>query len=302
MSEPVREDPAVVRQSLRWKRAGAFVLFLLVISFPLYKAVESGRRADAVSSEDRALLTSGEQLWGLNCSSCHGLNGEGVDAPALNSQEFLTSTTDEQMAGIIRGGIPGNRDAGVVERVRGPPHRSADRERRRVRALVGAHGADLSGLADTILRRRRGLAVGIVGRWRMNRRALVVAIVSAGLLAACSSGTPQGASNTVAMIPGYVPGGGTTTAVPQGYTVSTQPIAVTLGETDATHMFIDMAQSFAQAGPVTFIVTNTGKETHEFVVLADRDDGCGLPDRDLRGRVEPDRRGRGRCVEPRGDR
>jgi len=103
----MREDADVVRRSLRWKRAGTFVLFLLVISFPLYKAVESGRRADALSAQDRALMTSGLQLWGLNCASCHGVSGEGVTAPALNSQEFLTSTTDEQMAGIIRGGIPG---------------------------------------------------------------------------------------------------------------------------------------------------------------------------------------------------
>ena len=107
MSEPVREDPVVVRQSLRWRRAGTFVLFILVISFPLYKAVESGRRADALSAQDRALLTSGLQLWGLNCASCHGTGGLGVDAPALNSKEFLGSITDEQMGGIIRGGIPG---------------------------------------------------------------------------------------------------------------------------------------------------------------------------------------------------
>lgn len=107
MSETVREDPAVVRRSLRWKRAGTFVLFLLVIAFPLYKAVESGRRADALSAQDRALMTSGQQLWGLNCASCHGVQGLGVSAPALNSQGFLTSITDEQMHGIIRGGIPG---------------------------------------------------------------------------------------------------------------------------------------------------------------------------------------------------
>jgi mono/diheme cytochrome c family protein len=107
MSEPVREDPVIVRQSLRWQRAGAVVLFILVIAFPLYKAVESGRRADALTAQDRALMTSGQQLWGLNCASCHGVNGEGVTAPALNSQGFLTSTTDEQMAGIIRGGVPG---------------------------------------------------------------------------------------------------------------------------------------------------------------------------------------------------
>lgn len=107
MSEPVREDPIVVRQSLRWRRAGAFVLFILVISFPIYKAVESGRRADALSAQDRALMTSGLQLWGLNCASCHGTGGLGVSAPALNSQEFLASITDQQMRGIIQGGIPG---------------------------------------------------------------------------------------------------------------------------------------------------------------------------------------------------
>ncbi len=107
MSEPVREDPALVRQSRRWQRAGVFVLFLLVIAFPLYKAVESGRRADALTAQDLALMTSGQQLWGLNCASCHGVQGLGVSAPALNSQEFLASTTDEQMHGIIRGGIPG---------------------------------------------------------------------------------------------------------------------------------------------------------------------------------------------------
>ena len=101
----------------------------------------------------------------------------------------------------------------------------------------------------------------------MNRRSLALAIVTGVLLVACSSGTPQGASNTVAMIPGYGPGGGTTAAVPLGYTVSTQPISVTLGETDANHMFINLSQSFAQAGPVTFVVTNSGAKTHEFVVL-----------------------------------
>ena len=107
MSEPVREDPVVVRQSLRWQRAGAVVLFVLVIAFPLYKAVESGRRADALSAQQLALMTSGQKLWGLNCASCHGVNGEGVDAPALNTKEFLTGITDEQMHGITRGGIPG---------------------------------------------------------------------------------------------------------------------------------------------------------------------------------------------------
>ena len=107
MTESMRDDPAVVRETLKWKRTGAFVLFLLVVSFPVYKAVESGRRSDALTSQQRALVTSGGQLWGLNCAACHGMQGLGVSAPALNSQEFLKSVSDEQVQGIIRGGIPG---------------------------------------------------------------------------------------------------------------------------------------------------------------------------------------------------
>ena len=107
MSEPVRENPEVVRQSLRWKRVGTLMLLLLVIAFPVYKAVESARRTDALQAQEVALIHSGLQLWGLNCASCHGLSGEGVDAPALNAQEFFAGTTDQQIAGIIRGGVPG---------------------------------------------------------------------------------------------------------------------------------------------------------------------------------------------------
>ena len=107
MSEGLRDDPVVVRQSLRWKRVGTLMLALLVVAFPVYKAVESSRRTDALRSQDTALMGSGPQLWGLNCAACHGLNGQGVSAPALNSQEFFQGTSDEQIAGIVRGGVPG---------------------------------------------------------------------------------------------------------------------------------------------------------------------------------------------------
>ncbi|MEO8424575.1 MAG: sulfocyanin-like copper-binding protein, partial [Actinomycetota bacterium] len=111
----------------------------------------------------------------------------------------------------------------------------------------------------------------------MNRRLVRSAILAGLVLVACSSAGPQGATNTVAFIPDYQPGGGTTEVVPQGYTAATQPIVVTLGETDATHMFIDLAQPYAQEGPVTFVVTNTGKETHEFVVLQTETPAGALP-------------------------
>ncbi len=103
--------------------------------------------------------------------------------------------------------------------------------------------------------------------WGMTRRVAAVIAVAALLLAACSSAGPGGATNTVAFIPDYQPGGGTVAAAPQGYSPAEQPITVSLGETDTTHMFIDLSQPFASQGTVSFVVTNTGAETHEFVVL-----------------------------------
>jgi cytochrome c oxidase cbb3-type subunit 3 len=69
--------------------------------------VDSTRRTEALADRESALIRSGGQLWGLNCASCHGTTGEGEDAPALNSQQFLEITSDEQMHRIIAAGITG---------------------------------------------------------------------------------------------------------------------------------------------------------------------------------------------------
>ena len=82
-------------------------MLVLVLSFPLYKLTESSRRANATALQQQAQITTGTQLWALNCAECHGKMGQGISAPALNSQQFLTSVTDAQMTNIIRGGIPG---------------------------------------------------------------------------------------------------------------------------------------------------------------------------------------------------
>lgn len=107
MKDPIHEDAALRRSLRRWQTVGSLFLLMLVVAFPLYKAVEGSRRTEALISQERALITTGGQLWGLNCASCHGVSGEGVSAPALNSQQFLTSVTDEQIHGIVAGGIPG---------------------------------------------------------------------------------------------------------------------------------------------------------------------------------------------------
>ena len=95
MTETIRDDPALVRSTRRWQQAGIWLMLVLVLSFPLYKLSERSRRANAAA------------LQQLNCAECHGKMGQGISAPALNSQQFLTSVTDAQMTNIIRGGIPG---------------------------------------------------------------------------------------------------------------------------------------------------------------------------------------------------
>jgi mono/diheme cytochrome c family protein len=107
VSRAAGDDRALVRSLTRWQAVGVVLMLVLVVSFPLYTAIEHGRRSDALASEEAALLSNGRQLWSLNCATCHGDAGQGIDAPALNSQEFLNNVTDEQIHGIVAGGIPG---------------------------------------------------------------------------------------------------------------------------------------------------------------------------------------------------
>lgn len=104
------QDDADLRRSLRrWQGAGAVSLLLLVLAFPAYRGVESIRRVDALAAREAALVSAGEELWAQTCASCHGIGGQGVDAAALNSREFLGMVTDDQIHHLIASGIPGTR-------------------------------------------------------------------------------------------------------------------------------------------------------------------------------------------------
>jgi mono/diheme cytochrome c family protein len=120
MTEQMLEPPEVRRSTTRWQTAGIGVFLLLVLAFPVYRLTEQSRLNDALASQSQAQVAAGAQLWGLNCSSCHGTNGQGVDAPALNSQQFLNSVSDQQMHGIIAGGIPGSEMPAWLDEYGGP--------------------------------------------------------------------------------------------------------------------------------------------------------------------------------------
>jgi mono/diheme cytochrome c family protein len=103
----IHEDAPLRRSLFGWQVAGLAVFIFLVASFPLYKTVEGPRRQRALVARETALVTTGSQLWRLDCSSCHGGNGQGGVGPALRSKQFLSSITDEQMHRIVAAGISG---------------------------------------------------------------------------------------------------------------------------------------------------------------------------------------------------
>ncbi len=102
------DDPELEESTDRWLKWGAGLLFLLALAFPLYRYLEPGRRADAREQLTANLTAQGRKIFVSSCAACHGINGDGVDAPALNSQQFLTKTTDEQVVGLISVGVPGS--------------------------------------------------------------------------------------------------------------------------------------------------------------------------------------------------
>lgn len=87
---------------------GAILFLLLLLAFPLYRIVEPVNRDEAREANLASLAESGADVWSFNCSSCHGLNGEGGVGPALNSKQFLEAATDAQAAQLIAVGVPGS--------------------------------------------------------------------------------------------------------------------------------------------------------------------------------------------------
>jgi mono/diheme cytochrome c family protein len=87
--------------------AGIALTVLFAVMFPLYRAYEPSGRAENRARLSASLTDQGQDLYATSCASCHGATGEGVDAPALNSQQFLAAADDTQIRSLIAHGVPG---------------------------------------------------------------------------------------------------------------------------------------------------------------------------------------------------
>ncbi len=101
-------DPELEASTRRWMQAGVVLMVLFAVAFPLYRFYEPEARAAARDRQLADLQAEGQNVYLDSCSSCHGSDGEGVDAPALNSKQFLTDATHSQIASIAAHGIPGS--------------------------------------------------------------------------------------------------------------------------------------------------------------------------------------------------
>lgn len=114
------KDPELERSTNRVMVWGVVLLAAMVLVFPLYLSIEPSNREESRAENLESLATEGAKVWEFNCASCHGENGEGLSAPALNSEQFLTAATDEQMLDLISVGVPGTAMSAFGQDFAGP--------------------------------------------------------------------------------------------------------------------------------------------------------------------------------------
>jgi mono/diheme cytochrome c family protein len=113
-------DTQLEHRTNSWMIAGLVLMVIGLLAFPIYRFSEPAARAAAEESAQANLASAGDGLWSATCASCHGSYGQGVDAPALNSTQFLTIATDEQIFSIASSGVPGTEMSAYSQQFGGP--------------------------------------------------------------------------------------------------------------------------------------------------------------------------------------
>lgn len=86
----------------------AFLLTLgILAAFQVYLWKEPLRIQQNEVQDRQATVQEGKKSFAEACTSCHGLRGQGGIGPALNSKEFLKTTSNELVFSLIRTGVPG---------------------------------------------------------------------------------------------------------------------------------------------------------------------------------------------------
>ena len=108
---------------------------LILIAFQFYIKREPARIQAVMAADRQQQVAAGRELYAANCATCHGQEGEGVDAPPLNSKQFLAEAHDEAIFNIIASGVPGTEMPAWSQRHGGP---FTDEEIRQIVAFIRA--------------------------------------------------------------------------------------------------------------------------------------------------------------------
>lgn len=101
-------EPADLERSLdRYLAAGLVFMLVLIAGFGVYRAREPHLRKEAAAAQEVSYRQIGTKLFADSCASCHGKGATGGSAPVLDAQEFLKTTTDQQIENLVAGGVPG---------------------------------------------------------------------------------------------------------------------------------------------------------------------------------------------------
>ncbi len=108
--KPPPFEPEWLDRSLdRYLIAGLVFMVILLAGFAAYRVREPTLRKDAKRSQTTSYTQIGAQLFATNCAQCHGKDAAGGgSAPTLNSHQFLSTTSDDQIHALIAGGVPGS--------------------------------------------------------------------------------------------------------------------------------------------------------------------------------------------------
>jgi mono/diheme cytochrome c family protein len=74
--------------------------------------------SDVTPSEQAA--AAGAHFFQANCTTCHGIQGEGVDAPPLRNSQYVQMNGDEAIFGVIAAGREGTEMPGWLQNNGGP--------------------------------------------------------------------------------------------------------------------------------------------------------------------------------------
>jgi len=85
----------------------ALLTVATLVTFQFYLWREPARLQADAAAELEASVREGGTLYADLCASCHGDQGQGGLGPPLNAKSLLASTSDGQLTGLIRTGVPG---------------------------------------------------------------------------------------------------------------------------------------------------------------------------------------------------